>query len=434
MFSSGEVIFESLSTDNGVSIPDNYIISLNESGIDVSIIGKANDSLIYVYPKKPPLRNDEFYYTVFTNIISKVDVLDENKAVSSIIEEGTVMFYGRKFVDSNAEYYLILTCEMNTLTDVVTTLHSQLLITAVVAIIVAFFVSYIIAGKLSAPIDNMSAVANSWAKGDDSVQFTGADYQEINELAKALNFAKNEKSKAQLLQRDLLANVTHDLKTPLTMIKAYAEKIRDISGDNKQKRDRDTNVIIEEADRLALLVNDILNLSKLQSNVDALNKTTFNLSALIERVVYRFSEALNEQGFTLVKNIESNVYIQGDEGKIEEVLYNLIGNSVNYTGDDKTVKIYLTVSNNIATLEILDSGKGIEKDKIDGIWEKYLRYSETHHRANKGTGLGLSIVKTILDAHNVKYGVISKKNVGSNFFIKFKVEKIVDGTEVIENG
>lgn len=94
-------------------------------------------------------------------------------------------------------------------------------------------------------------------------------------------------------------------------------------------------------------------------------------------------------------------------------------NSINYTGEDKTVNVYLTVNGNIATLEIIDTGSGIGKDKIDGIWDRYLRYSETHTRTVKGTGLGLSIVKAVLEAHGLEFGVISRKDEGSNFFVKF---------------
>lgn len=430
ILSNGELIYNALTSNSDAEIPENYVVSLKESGIKVAVVAKKGNNVFYVYPENTPLNKDEFYYGVYSYIVSEVDVATEDRPVSSITDNGSVMFYGRKLDVGEGEYYLVLTSEMNTLSDVVRTLHSQLFITATISIIVSFFVSYLIASRLSAPIDNMSAVATSWAHGDDSVQFTGADYEEINELANALNFAKDEKTKAELLQRDLLANVTHDLKTPLTMIKAYAEKIRDLTGDNKEKRDKDTAVIIEEADRLTLLVNDILNLSKLQSFVDVPQFKTFSLTELTENVIYRFTQALSEKGYNLVGNIAQGVYVSADEKKIEEVLYNLIGNSINYTGDDKTVKIYLTVDSNYATLEILDSGKGIEKDKIDGIWEKYLRYSETHHRAVKGTGLGLSIVKTILDAHDVKYGVVSKKGVGSNFFIKFKIVEFSNLAEV----
>lgn len=437
MYSNGEGIYAEI-TENGKLpespvIPESLVIALNETGVEVAIVKKTNEDISYVYPIRSPLTESDFYYGVYDVIISKVDISKSTKAISSVSDDDNIMYYARKLVsDFDDDSYLILTCATNTLGDVVETLRDQLFVTAAISIIVALIISFMIADKLSAPIDKMSEVAKSWARGDENVHFEGADYQEIDELATALNFAKDEKSKAEILQRDLLANITHDLKTPLTMIKAYAEKIRDISGENKEKRDKDTTVIIEEADRLTLLVNDILNLSKLQSYVDAPDMSVFNLSELLENVTYRFAQAMSEKGYILKCEIEQGVYVFADEKKIEEVLYNLIGNSINYTGEDKTVKIYFTTGGKYATLEILDSGKGIEKDKIDGIWEKYLRYSETHHRAVKGTGLGLSIVKTILDAHNVKYGVISKKDVGSNFFVRFEIAE--RGDEVVDEG
>ena len=230
----------------------------------------------------------------------------------------------------------------------------------------------------------------------------------------------------------MLANVSHDLKTPLTMIKAYAEMIRDISGEVKSKRDKHTNVIIEEADRLTLLVNDILNLSRLQSSVDILEKSTFNISELAENVLYRFENVVENQGYVIEKEVESNLFVFADEKKIEEVIYNLVSNSINYTGEDKTIKFYLKKSGNSAILEVLDSGKGMDKEQIETIWEKYYRVSEIHHRAVKGTGLGLSIVKTILDAHGLKFGVISKKDVGSNFYVEFPL--VAENNEVKNNG
>jgi signal transduction histidine kinase len=267
----------------------------------------------------------------------------------------------------------------------------------------------------------MSAVAERWAKGDETVLFNGGSYTEMHELANALNKAKTEINKSGKLQRDLMANVSHDLKTPLTMIKAYAEMIRDISGENKEKRDKHTQVIIDESDRLALLVNDILSLSKLQSQSDAPEHKIVNLSDLVETIILRFDGVVLEKGYVIERHIDKGVYVFVDEKKIEEVVYNLIGNAVNYTGDDKTVKVFLSKKDNVATLEIIDSGVGISDDKIDTIWERYLRYSETHHRAVKGTGLGLSIVKAILEAHNLEYGVVSKEGLGSNFYVVFNV-------------
>ncbi len=317
---------------------------------------------------------------------------------------------------------IILTCSRERITEATTVIKRQFAIVSIIVAAVAVLLASYFAFKLSKPIDAMSESAKKWAHGDNTVNFKpckGA-YTEINELGDALNFAKDEISKSGALQRDLLANVSHDLKTPLTMIRAYAEMIRDISGENKEKREKHTQVIIDESDRLSMLVNDILKLSKLQSSVDELDMSEINLSELTERVIGRFSDYVENQGYTIEDHIAPDLITVVDEKKIEQVIYNLLGNSINYTGEDKTVKVFLTAENDNILLEIIDSGKGISEEKLATIWERYYRFSETNTRPVKGTGLGLSIVKAILDSHKLQYGVRSKKDCGSNFFVKFK--------------
>ena len=142
---------------------------------------------------------------------------------------------------------------------------------------------------------------------------------------------------------------------------------------------------------------------------------------MVERVIYRFNDFISAKGYIIESHIEPEAFTECDEKKIEQVVYNLIGNSINYTGEDKTVKVFLTKKDDdCILLEIMDSGKGIPAEQIDTIWEKYYRFSETHQRPVKGTGLGLSIVKTILENHKLRFGVISKKGCGSNFFVEFK--------------
>ena len=316
--------------------------------------------------------------------------------------------------------FIVLTSSHAELKESIGIMRHQFIYTTIIVLSVGVILALFLSIKISKPIDEMSATAKKWAYGDTSVVFSGnSNYAEINELAETLNYAKESVSKAGTLQRDLLANVSHDLKTPLTMIKAYAEMIRDISGDNKVKRDKHTQVIMDEADRLTMLVNDILNLSKLQSAVDELEMSEVNLSELTERVIGRFAPYVENQGFTIENNVAPDLLTVVDEKKIEQVVYNLLGNSINYTGEDKVVKVYLTAENDKIILEIIDSGKGISKEKLETIWDRYYRFSETNTRPVKGTGLGLSIVKTILDAHHLRFGVRSKKDCGSNFFVEF---------------
>ncbi len=426
----GELLVKDIETES--SVKTEHVSSLNEEGIEVLHVSEINGEIRVFYPKNAHLSN--FYYQFLGALISKLNVEDiDSHSGEAKLDSGERILYTIKRVDTGvADEYVFLSTSMSTVEDAVYVLRRQLFSVAAVVIVVSLFVSYIMAERISRPIDNMSAMADKWSKGDEEVLFRGGSYTEIDELATALNKAKTEVNKSSKLQRDLMANVSHDLKTPLTMIKAYAEMIKDISGDNKEKRDKHTKVIIEEADRLALLVNDILNLSKLQSDTYQLENKKVNLSMLVEAVVNRFDAILLEKGYKIERDIVKDVYVFVDEKKIEEVIYNLIGNAVNYAGENKTVKVFLSRENDDVSLEIIDDGVGIDSEKIQTIWDRYLRYSETHHRAVKGTGLGLSIVKAILDAHNLDYGVVSKEGVGSNFYVLFKALPEILGGETDE--
>lgn len=341
--------------------------------------------------------------------------------------ENSYFVYVTRVKNRNVDGYLVLKSSQGSLAETVSVMQLQLIIITGCVVVVSFFLSLYMSKKLARPIVEMSKTAKSWAEGNENVTFKGESYEEVAELADALNFAKEGIARTGGLQRDLLANVSHDLKTPLTMIKAYAEMIRDLSGDIKEKRDAHTQVIIDETDRLTMLVNDILDLSKLQSNVNVPVLTNVNLSELCEKVLYRFHDFAENSGYTIISDIDKDLYSLIDEKKIEQVFYNLIGNSINYTGNDKTVKVTLKSEGDKILFQTMDSGKGISDDKIETVWNKYYRFSETHQRPVKGTGLGLSIVKTILVAHGLRFGVISEKGVGSNFFVEFKkAEKAAD--------
>ncbi|MBP5177839.1 MAG: HAMP domain-containing histidine kinase [Clostridia bacterium] len=348
----------------------------------------------------------------------KYDYSDQTSAGS---DETFYIFCGKvsnqRFGD---ELYLVISTPQHSLKSTVAAMQLQLLIVTLLVIALSFFLSMYISHRLADPIIDMARTAKKWAGGDAQVTFKASGYEELSELADALNFAKEGIARTGQLQADLLANVSHDLKTPLTMIKAYAEMIRDISGEDKQKRDFHAGVIIDETDRLTMLVNDILDLSKLQNGINKLDLEKVDLSELCEGVIMKFSDFAEKDGFVIIKDIDEGLFVKADEQKISQVIYNLIGNAVNYTGEDKRIKVSLKKRDGKIVFEAIDTGKGISEDRINTIWEKYYRDSETHQRPIKGTGLGLSIVKTILESHNLRFGVITKTGVGSNFFIEFE--------------
>ncbi len=292
-------------------------------------------------------------------------------------------------------------------------------IAALFAAVLAFAASGIISRLITKPVTEVTDRAKELARGNYRLDFKKDYYcSEIGELSEALERARAEISKADTMRRELIANVSHDFKTPLTMIKGYASMIREISGDDPEKRNAHAQVIIDEADRLSVLVGDLLELSRAQAGVGR-EKTVFNLSEEVYRVAARFSYLEEAQGYRIRVEAEEDLYVFADRSGIEQALYNLIGNAVDYTGEDKRVRVRLFRKDGGARFEVIDTGKGIPADEAENIWERYYRSSRTHRRPSGGSGLGLSIVKSILMEQNCPFGVISEVGKGSCFWIEF---------------
>ncbi|MGN0589033.1 MAG: sensor histidine kinase [Ruminiclostridium sp.] len=291
-------------------------------------------------------------------------------------------------------------------------------------IILSFIVSFFISERIAEPIVKISKSADKLITGEFNMNFSAHEFSEIRQLKSNLNMASYEISRTETLRKDLLANVSHDLRTPLTMIKAYAEMIRDLSGDNKEKREKHLQVIIDETDRLTLLVSDILNLSRLQSGIIEMNKQIINFSDNLHEIANRFS-MLDETRIEL--DIEDNIYISADEKQLGQAVYNLIINAINYSGvDTVTVRLH-TIKGGKVRFEVSDKGVGIAADQLPYIWERYYKVnrSENYKRTVKGTGLGLSIVKSVFEGHGFQYGVESEEGQGTTFWFECNSEKAV---------
>lgn len=348
------------------------------------------------------------------------EFFDNNDFRNPALERNAVdnLAFAKIVSSGDCEYLVIVESEITPVASVVDTLRYQLIIMTVVIVILSVIMAVIVARAISKPISDAADKAKQLADQNYDLTFSGGRYREITELNNSLSYAAEELKKVDDLQKELIANISHDLRTPLTMITGYAEIMRDLPGEATPEN---VQIIIDEANRLNDLVTDLLDISRLRSGTADLKMVPFSLTKCIESTFARYQKLVESEGLNIVFEHDCEVFVKGDELRMTQVLYNLVNNAVNYIGDDKTVIVRQTVRDGMVKIEVIDHGDGIPQEKLDYIWDRYYRVDKEHQRAVIGTGLGLSIVKNILLAHDADFGVASKLGSGSDFYFSLPV-------------
>ncbi len=326
------------------------------------------------------------------------------------------------YVDIDKDQFLFLNINLEDVNSSSYLLKDQLIYLVLILIIISFFVSIFVSRIINKPIIKLTEEAKKLGKGVP-VHFEESNIKEIDELSNTLTVAASEMNKTVELRKDLVANVSHDLKTPLTMIKAYAEKVRDLTFADEEKRNKDLNVIIDETNRLNNLVNDLLDLSKLESGMNTLNYEEYDLVANIKEIIKRYDILIEDNNYKFELDLPKKLIVKADKQKIEQVIYNLINNAIEHTGDDLIVKISIKKTNLYYKVSITDTGGSLKEIDKALVWNKYYKKEKQHKRSVVGTGLGLSIVKNILEAHKLPYGIDSEENKYTTFYFKIKKHK-----------
>jgi len=221
----------------------------------------------------------------------------------------------------------------------------------------------------------------------------------------------------ETIRSDFIANVSHELKTPLTSIKGFVETLLEGALDDKENNRSFLTIIQEHAERLNNLVNDLLSLSHLESNEIVLEKEDINLRQQVEGVILGFKSQLKKKNIEVKDELLANLSIKADKNRIEQVFTNLIDNAIKFNKEKGFVRIYSQDVNGKTKLIVEDSGIGIPKKDITRIFERFYRVDKARSRELGGTGLGLSIVKHIVELHNGSVGVESTEGFGSKFWI-----------------
>lgn len=352
--------------------------------------------------------------------ISEISLDDSYSAVKTNRHRNKNLIYAEVVkLSGDEERFVLVTALITPVDSVINTLRIQLIFVSIVFILFAIILAFIVSKRLSSPLVEINTTIKQLARRNYNVDFNSRGYLEVNELSDTLNITRRELQRSDNLRQELIANISHDLRTPLTMITGYGEVMRDLPGENTPEN---VQVIIDEANRLTSLVNDMLDLSKLQSGAIEIEPEQICLTDEINDIFNRYTKLKEQEGYNITFKYDKNAYVNADRIKISQVIYNFINNAINHCGEDKTVKVTQKTTDKKVRIEVEDHGEGIPDDKLEYIWDRYYKVDKEHKRGIIGTGLGLSIVKNILDLHGASYGVKTKLGSGSTFW--FEMERI----------
>lgn len=300
------------------------------------------------------------------------------------------------------------------------TLASQMRYIALFMIVAVAILTLLMYRHIAKPIIGITSNAKQLPQGKYTIDPKTNRYKEAADLNNTLVQAANDIQKADKAKRDLISNVSHDLRTPLTMIGGYGEMMIDLP---EEKTDENIQVIVDETKRLNALVNDLLDMSRLQDGRIVLHKEVFDISALLKTQLQKYDVYRMQEGYTIESELLDTIYVNADKKRIEQVINNFLNNAVNYGGEAKHIIVREIKKENTVRIEVQDFGEGIDSKDLDNIWDRYYKVDKEHVRVANGSGIGLNIVKQLLELHGVPYGVKSSKGKGSTFYFEMPIEK-----------
>ncbi len=383
---------------SGVAIDENADYAALESALNVSLLA-VNDSGSVVYQSDGmPMRGQ---------IVKKIPELTQAAGgeVEYLQTETTEARYALLSRAVNGGTLLIVFSLVD-VSEASRVLLQQLWIITAVLVAAALLLSFVLSRLFSKPIVAVTNAAKTMAAGDYSVKTRVTTQDEIGQLTRALNELGDELGKTEELRRELIANVSHELRAPLTIIRGYAETVRDVTWPNEEKRTAQLNAISEESVRLSTLVNDILDYSKLQSGAESMTLVDFSSDDALGEIVSRFALAAGKRDIVLELSCDGGE-IRFDRGQFTQVVSNLLDNAIRHAKTRSRVRIYCQARETRRRIFVENKGEPIPPEELPKIWDRYHRAPRTGEAGGLGTGLGLAIVKSILTRHGVEYGVES---------------------------
>ena len=371
------------------------------------------------------------------------DILYTNNNYTIILHktmQNTSFIEGFGYCSDN-QTMVIMSTPVASLKESVSISNRFLIYMAIIGFIITVILTFIIAKMITYPILELAEISNKMGKLDFTAKYIGNRSDEIQTLGLNMNYMSDRLKKAidelqeanELLKEDIkrkeaidemrkdfIANVSHELKTPIALIQGYAEGLNEGLCEDEESRKYYTEVILDESEKMNKMVKQLLTLSSLESGNSILHKENFNLTSLIESVLGSISILIGEKNVNIEFDSDKEIFLNADEFKIEEVVTNYISNSIHHVSDSGEIKINVSDDGENITFSVYNTGNPIPEKDLNNIWEKFFKVDKAHSRAYGGSGIGLSIVKAIVEAHN---GTVAVRNILDGVEFSFKIPK-----------
>ena len=326
-----------------------------------------------------------------------------------------VYIFAKLITYNNENVMVLVSSGITPLATTISTIKSQYLLITGVIIAVTIILALILSRFIVKPINDINRESKNLAKGaydGDLIKTSSKEFAELNET---LINANEDINKAEIAKKELIGNVSHDLRTPLTMIVGYGEMIRDLPEENTEEN---INVIIDEAKRLSTLVDDLIDISKADQIKTELHKEKISLNSFLTEVYRQYEKYCEVQDIDLKLDLKEDITVEIDAKRIKQVLYNFVNNALNYNNKENKEIIIGTDVNPDGSYRVyvFDNGEGIDEKDIANVWDRYYKVDKEHKRTHIGSGIGLSLARSLLEVHGMNYGVESVKGEFTKFY------------------
>jgi Signal transduction histidine kinase len=406
----------------------------NKHNITIALVDSMTNKAIYSSQREGDMFLDRIQEGFIGNKnIKKKDILYKSDNYTIILHntpQNSSFIEGFGYCSDN-QTIVIMSTPVAGLKESVNISNKFLIYVAIIGFIITVIITFLITKMITSPILQLAEISNKMGKLDFTARYDGKRSDEIQTLGQNMNYMSDRLKKAisklqeanevlkedikrkeaiDEMRKDFIANVSHELKTPIALIQGYAEGLNEGLCEDEESRKYYTEVIMDESEKMNKMVKQLLTLSSLESGNSILHKENFNMTSLTEGVLSSISILIGEKNVKVDFDTSRDVFLYADEFKIEEVVTNYISNAIHHVNDKGTIKIDVSEDESNVYFSVYNTGNQIPEKDLANVWEKFFKVDKAHSRSYGGSGIGLSIVKAIVEAHGGAVKVVNKSD------------------------